>query len=210
MWVGLIRLSLLLTASHSISEAACPNAENVSALFESVHARAWSDLTPETLPVALEGLRMQVIDDHLPGSLQAQSCPDVVVSTNRAQSARCFVWAVFERQTGETCGHVLQSFTFRSTLQLSSAMHLVTGIQYSLKAGGRPEGNQWDMTYVWRSKDSKSVFELVTEIKIPTQRPTPDTIVDVMVRLRHSAADPEDIDKLPFERGVFLPDSTAH
>ena len=208
LWQGILLTAIPLAGQTlSPSEAQCPSSDEVSGWFTAIHARAWSAVTPDALALIAGSARIKALDERTACSSTEEQppCAALVVSTNRSNSATCFVWAVFEQELqSEECSTKLQSFTFRADLPLSGAMHLVTEVQRSLKAGGKPVGDQWDETYVWRSRDSKIVFELVTQLKVPDTRLTPSTTVNVMVRLRHSVADTADVDELPFERGVFL------
>jgi hypothetical protein len=201
-----IYFASLLVAAPQPQSTPCPDLSAAVNWFQKVHAQ-WQDLGPENIATLLDSpvLSITYVPSSPASGANTSACTGSIELTNETRMPTCFIRAVFDRvTTAKTCHSPLRSFAFRTTLPLGDAMALLTRIQVALKAGGKPEGNEWDQTYTWRSKDSTTATELVTAIMEVPANANPDTPVTLLIRLRHTAADPSNVDKLPFERGVFF------
>lgn len=209
MWTILALLCALgnPVATPGVPAKRCLDTTEIVRYFTFLHGKDWQSAKPATVsnasPAHLNRLDVTSSDA---GATMGNPCAGSIVMTNRAASPECYLWIVFEEAGRPPCSVSLKSATWRATLPLSDAMIVASEIREALKAGGKPTGTQWDSTYEWRSHDSKQAFELVSELKGVAANPTPDSSVDLMVRLRHFTADPSDIDLLPFERGTFFKD----
>jgi hypothetical protein len=192
----LLLLGRISQAPHS--KPACDYAAVVRSLA-AVNRLSWRKVTiAEASKVFQEDLSR--IDSPCP--TEAVVCEGTVELTNQPARPQCSTISV----TFSLPPTGIERVSVMAAMSFAESMLFVSEVREALKAGGKPSGTDRDFTYEWRSRDSTIHFQLVMRIEpLDTLAElVPDSAVRVHVRLHQQAANPADVDLLPFERGTFL------
>ena len=187
-FVALISLSVLASAPATVQRQICSSFRNLQVLdWPSVDV----DKAASTLEAKLE-----------PESLElAETCQGTILYAATLPETR-IVMEFEQERINQKCVRRLTHATAVLHVTNNEAHVLETEVRQAVKAGGRVCVTDGTDVYEWRSADSRRRYLLHTDITAESAANlSPVTPSRLRISLEHFAADPLEVDDLPFERG---------